>query len=107
MKSLVNDIVMPPIGKLIGGIDFASFKYIIQPAVEDEGVTEIAIRYGLFINNIITFMIVASAIFMIVRFYNKVKDKLIHEEEDAVLPKQKASNEETLLTEIRDLLKNK
>jgi large conductance mechanosensitive channel len=107
VKSLVNDIVMPPIGKLIGGIDFASFKYIIQPAVEDEGVTEIAIRYGLFINNIITFMIVASAIFMIVRFYNKVKDKLIHEEEDAVLPKQKASNEETLLTEIRDLLKNK
>ena len=67
VKSLVNDIIMPPVGKLIGGIDFASFKYVIQPAVEAEGTVEIAIRYGVFINTIITFLIVAFAIFLVVR----------------------------------------
>tara|TARA_B100000989_G_C19525354_1_gene466536 strand:- start:1950 stop:2399 length:450 start_codon:yes stop_codon:yes gene_type:complete len=105
VKSLVNDIIMPPVGKLIGGIDFASFKYVIQPAVEAEGTVEIAIRYGVFINTIITFIIVAFAIFLVVRFYNKIKDKFEEEKEMASADPPAPSKEEVLLTEIRDLLK--
>jgi large conductance mechanosensitive channel len=107
VKSLVNDIIMPPVGKLIGGVDFASFKYVIQPAVEAEGTSEIAIRYGMFINTIITFLIVAFAIFLVVKFYNKIKDTFETEEEKAPAPPAKLSKEEVLLTEIRDLLKKK
>ena len=107
VKSLVNDIIMPPVGKLIGGIDFASFKYVIQPAVEAEGTVEIAIRYGVFINTIITFLIVAFAIFLVVRFYNKLKDKFEAEKEVASAAPPAPSKEEVLLTEIRDLLKKK
>jgi large conductance mechanosensitive channel len=107
VKSLVNDIIMPPVGKLIGGVDFASFKYVIQPAVEAEGTVEIAIRYGVFINTIITFLIVAFAIFLVVRFYNKLKDKFEAEKEVASAAPPAPSKEEVLLTEIRDLLKKK
>ena len=107
VKSLVNDIIMPPVGKLIGGVDFASFKYVIQPAVEAEGTVEIAIRYGMFINTIITFLIVAFAIFLVVKFYNKIKDAFETEEEKAPAPPTKPSKEQVLLTEIRDLLKKK
>ena len=105
VKSLVNDIIMPPVGKLIGGVDFASFKYVIQPAVEAEGTVEIAIRYGMFVNTIITFLIVAFAIFLVVRFYNKIKDKFEAEKEKAPAAPPAPSTAEALLTEIRDLLK--
>ena len=107
VKSLVNDIIMPPVGKLIGGVDFASFKYVIQPAIEADGVAEIAIRYGMFINTIITFFIVAFAIFMVVKFYNRIKKRLAKEEAEAPAAPPKPSNEEVLLSEIRDLLKKK
>ena len=107
VKSLVNDIIMPPVGKLIGGVDFASFKYVIQPAIEADGVAEIAIRYGMFINTIITFFIVAFAIFMVVKFYNRIKERLAKEEAEAPAALPKPSNEEVLLSEIRDLLKKK
>ena len=107
VKALVNDIIMPPVGKLIGGVDFASFKYVIQPAVEAEGTTEIAIRYGMFVNTIITFLIVAFSIFLVVRFYNKIKDKFEAEEQEAPATPPAPPKEEVLLTEIRDLLKKK
>ena len=107
VKSLVNDIIMPPVGKLIGGVDFASFNYVIQPAVEAEGTTEIAIRYGMFVNTIITFLIVAFSIFLVVRFYNKIKDKFEAEEQEAPATPPAPPKEEVLLTEIRDLLKKK
>ena len=107
VKSLVNDIIMPPVGKLIGGVDFASFKYVIQPAVEAVGTTEIAIRYGMFVNTIITFLIVAFSIFLVVRFYNKIKDKFEAEEQEAPATPPAPPKEEVLLTEIRDLLKKK
>ena len=107
VKSLVNDIIMPPVGKLIGGVDFASFKYVIQTANEAEGVTEIAIRYGMFINTIITFLIVSFSIFLVVKLYNNIKEKLEAEEEKAPAAPPAPSKEEELLTEIRDLLKKK
>ncbi len=113
VKSLVNDIIMPPIGKLLGGVDFSQLKVVIQEpvkAVTDSAgkilvpeVKEIAINYGAFINTVITFIIVAFAIFIIVKGYNNMKKK---EEEKPASPPE-PSKEEKLLEEIRDLLKNK
>ena len=81
IKSLVNDIIMPPIGQFLGGVDFSDMKYIIQPESEgslneSDPVAEIAIYYGQFITTIITFVIVAFAIFMVVKLYNKMKEKM-------------------------------
>lgn len=110
VKSLVNDIIMPPIGKLLGGVDFSSLKYMIQQgqaavmdgdAVITPAVNEVAISYGVFINTIITFIIVAFAIFLVVKGYNNMKKK----EEAKPAPPPAPSKEEVLLTEIRDLLK--
>lgn len=111
VKSLVNDIIMPPVGKLIGGIDFASLKLVIQSAVAEsspdaaDGIPEVAIGYGLFINSILTFLIVAFAIFIVVKFYNKMKDAMEKKEVEAAATPPGPSKEEMLLTEIRDLLK--
>ena len=98
---------MPPIGKLLGGVDFAALKYVIQPALEADGTAEIAIRYGVFINNILTFLIVSFAIFMVVKFYNNLKEKLEKKEEEKPDTPAAPTKEEELLTEIRDLLKKK
>ncbi len=106
IKSLVNDIIMPPVGMAMGGVDFADLKVVMQDAVLDaEGAIatpEVAIMYGTFINTIITFIIVAFCIFMVVKAYNNMKRK----EEAAPAPAPPApSKEEVLLGEIRDLLK--
>ena len=107
VKSLVNDIIMPPIGLAMGGVDFAELKIVLQEAiVEAEGVAavpEVAITYGAFINTIITFLIVAFCIFLVVKSYNQMKKK----EEAAPAPAAPPapSKEEVLLGEIRDLLK--
>ena len=104
VKSLVNDILMPPIGKILGGEDFAALKLVIQEA-EGEAV-EVAINYGMFINSIITFLIVAFSIFMVVKAYNNMKDRMEKKEaEEAAAAPPEPSTEEKLLTEIRDLLK--
>lgn len=111
VKSLVNDIIMPPVGKIIGGVDFSELKYVIEPAIAEsaagagDGVAEVAISYGLFINSIITFLIVAFSIFMVVKAYNKMKEKIEKKEEEAPAAPPQPSKEEILLTEIRDLLK--
>lgn len=106
IKSLVNDIIMPPIGLAMGGVDFAKLKFVLQEGIaEAEGIAaveEVAITYGVFINAIITFIIVAFCIFMVVKAYNNMKRK----EEAAPPPAPPApSKEEVLLGEIRDLLK--
>ena len=101
VKSLVDDILMPPLGLLLGGVDFADLKYVIQPATVEGGeVAEVAINYGLFINNCISFLIVAFAMFMIIKAMNNLKKK----EEEAPAAPPEPSTEEKLLTEIRDLL---
>ncbi|MDC0579971.1 large-conductance mechanosensitive channel protein MscL [Bacteroidia bacterium] len=111
IKSLVDHIIMPPIGHLIGGVDFSELKYVIQPAMDGsadgsvEAINEVAINYGLFVNAIITFIIVAFAIFMVVKGYNKMKDRMKKEEVATPETPPKPSTEEVLLTEIRDLLK--
>ncbi len=107
VKSLVNDIIMPPIGKMLGGVDFSDLKYVIQEAsMEGETeIAEVAITYGNFINTIITFLIVAFCIFMVVKGYNKMKERMEKKEEEAPKAPPAPSKEEVLLTEIRDLLK--
>ena len=105
VKSMVDDLLMPIVGNLIGGIDFKEMKYVISEAVMDaEGIetaAEVSINYGMFINNVITFIIVAFAVFMIVKGYNKMKKK----EEEAPAPAPGPTKDQELLTEIRDLLK--
>lgn len=110
IKSLVNDIIMPPIGQFLGGVDFSDMKYIIQPESEgslneSDSVAEIAIYYGQFINTIITFIIVAFAIFMVVKLYNKMKEKMEKKVAEEPSTPPVPTKEEILLTEIRDLLK--
>ena len=113
IKSLVNDIIMPPIGNLLGGVDFAELKYVIEPAVAEsivgagDGISQVAISYGQFINSIITFLIVAFAIFMVVKAYNRMKEKMEKKQELTTIIPKAPSKEEALLTEIRDLLKKK
>ena len=111
IKSLVNDIIMPPIGKLMGGVDFSSLKVVVQEAVPEvkdaagavttEAVAEVAIMYGNFINQILTFIIVAFCVFLVIKGYNSMKKK----EEEAPAAPPEPSKEEILLTEIRDALK--
>jgi large conductance mechanosensitive channel len=103
VKSLVNDVIMPPIGILLGGVNFSSLKIILQEANGDTA--EVVIQYGLFINTIITFLIVSFTIFLVVKGYNKSKDRLTKQKEEAVASIPTLSKEEQLLTEIRDLLK--
>tara|TARA_R110002111_G_scaffold65866_1_gene107690 strand:+ start:229 stop:660 length:432 start_codon:yes stop_codon:yes gene_type:complete len=111
VKSLVNDIIMPPIGKILGGVDFDRLKYVIQEKVPEtvegagDGVAEIAITYGVFINTIITFLIVSFSVFVVIRTYNKMKSKMEKKKEEAPSDPPAPSKEEALLTEIRDLLK--
>ena len=100
IKSLVDDIIMPPIGLLIGGVDFAALKWTIKEAAE--GVEAVTINYGAFINAILAFLIVAWALFIVVKGMNAAKARFEKEKEEeaaAAPPKQ-----EVLLGEIRDLL---
>jgi len=97
VTSLVDQVIMPPIGMIIGGVDFSSYKWVLQPAGAD-GKGEVALQYGAFFNTIIQFAIVALAIFLVV----KVMNRMIKKEEAAPAP---PPAEVVLLTEIRDLLK--
>ncbi|MEO9886096.1 MAG: large-conductance mechanosensitive channel protein MscL [Balneola sp.] len=105
VKSFVNDIIMPPVGYLIAGVDFTELTITVSEKILADGTVEaITINYGTFINTIITFFIVAIAIFGVVKAYNNFMKK----EEEKPAPKPvEPSKEEVLLSEIRDLLKNK
>ena len=102
VNSLVKDIIMPIIGMLFGGIDFTGLKYVITPAEGD--VAEAAIYYGNFIQNIVNFLLVAFAIFVVIKAMNSFHKK--KEEEAAPPPPPPADPDDVvLLREIRDLLK--
>jgi len=109
IKSLVSDVIMPPIGMLMGGVDFSELSLKLQDAkaavmdgekVLTPAIDAVSIGYGSFINNVISFLIVAFAVFMLIKGMNKLKEK---EEEAPKAPEPSA--EEKLLGEIRDLLK--
>ncbi|MDX1370045.1 large-conductance mechanosensitive channel protein MscL [Pseudomonas sp.] len=99
VSSFVGDVVMPPIGLLIGGVDFTDLAIILKAAEGD--LPAVILSYGKFIQTLLDFLIVAFAIFMAVKVINRLK------REEAVAPTlpPAPSPEETLLTEIRDLLK--
>lgn len=112
ITSFVNDVLMPPIGLILGNRDFSNMRVVLkhaQDAVTDgdqiltPAIAEVSIRYGAFVNTILDFLIVAFSIFMVVKAYNRLKKK--EEAKPAAPPAP--SKEEVLLTEIRDILKEK
>jgi large conductance mechanosensitive channel len=101
VSSLVNDVIMPPIGLAMGGVDFSDIAIRLGT---DEAGEPVAMGIGLFINNVISFLIVAFAVFMLVKSFNKLKRQ--EEAAPAAPPAPpEPSAEERLLAEIRDLLK--
>ncbi len=101
VSSLVSDVIMPPIGLLLGGVDFSALMLTLKEAAADADA--VTINIGIFINTVIDFIIIAFAIFMVIKGLNKMKKK--EEEKPAAPPKP--SNEEVLLTEIRDVLRSR
>jgi large conductance mechanosensitive channel len=99
ITSLVNDLIMPPIGLLLGGVNFSELSYVLKEAVGEN--PAVSINYGNFIQVSLDFLIVAIAIFMVVKALNKLKRK----EQVAPTVPPIPTKEEILLTEIRDLLK--
>jgi large conductance mechanosensitive channel len=103
VTSLVADIIMPVIGLITGGVDFSKMAYVLKPAemgADGKEIPAVAIYYGKFINFIITFIIVAFAMFMLVKAMNSMKRK----QEAAPVPPPETPPQEKLLAEIRDLL---
>ncbi len=104
VTSLVEQVVMPPIGLLLGQVDFADLKLVLKPADLVAKTDEVAILYGAFVNTVIQFLIVAAAVFLMVKLVNKLR------REEAQAPEAAPAAPtptEALLTEIRDSLKAK
>ena len=98
VSSLVANIIMPPLGLLIGGVDFKQFTWVLKAASSDT--PAVVMEYGIFLQNIFDFIIVAFAIFMAIKLMNK-----LYKKEEVAEAAAEPSAEETLLSEIRDLLK--
>ncbi len=112
VQSLVNDVIMPPIGLALGNVDFSNLFVVLKEGVppgpyaalaDAQTAGAVTINYGLFINTVISFVIVAFAVFILVKNINRLK----REQEEAPPAPPEPSNEEKLLTEIRDILKNR
>ena len=101
VSSLVNDVIMPVIGLIVGGIDFTGLKIVLNPAVGDTA--EVAILYGAFIQTIVDFLLIALSIFFVVKLLSKLKKKEEAKPAQAPAPPKDI----LLLTEIRDILKAK
>lgn len=102
ISSMVDNIIMPPIGMALGGVDFSNLKYVIQQATID-GQAEIAIGYGMFIQKVVDFVIIGFCAFLVVKAYSMTKKK----EEEAPAEPAEPPADEKLLSEIRDILKAK
>lgn len=98
VSSFVANIVMPPLGLLIGGVDFADLAVVLKPA--QAGLPAVTLGYGIFIQSVVDFLIIASAIFAAIKVMNNLKRK----EEAAPASPPNLSKQEALLTEIRNLL---
>ncbi len=106
VSSFVNDVIMPPIGILLGGMDFKELKILIKsPSVDAAGkdLPAVFLNYGMFLQTVVDFLIIAFAIFLMVKAINSFKRK----QEEAPAAPPEPSVQEKLLTEIRDILKNK
>ena len=106
VNSLVNDVIMPMLGVVTGGVNFADLKYVITPSTEE--VAEVAVKYGQFIQNIIDFLLIAIVVFVMVKMINKMRDAAKKKEEEK--PAEPVAPPPTpedilLLREIRDSLK--
>jgi large conductance mechanosensitive channel len=99
ISSFVSDVLMPPIGLLLGGMDFSKLALTLKEG--SEGVAPVTLNYGMFINATVDFLIIAFAIFMVIKAMNSMKKK----EEAAPAPPPAPTKQEVLLGEIRDLLK--
>ena len=98
VKSLIANVVMPPIGMAMGKVDFSNLKYVLLP--ESDGVKEVAINYGVFINDVVGFVVLGFIVFMLVKMISNLQKK--EEAKPAPIP-----GNEILLAEIRDILKKK
>ncbi len=116
VTSLVNDIIMPPIGVLMGGADFKDLSVVLQEGVEATetapAVAEVVWKYGAFIQQVVDFLIIALSVFVMIKLINKLsnlrkKEEAAPAQEPAPAPEPEPSKEEVLLAEIRDLLKEK
>lgn len=96
VSSMVDDLLMPIIGKVLGGVDFSSAKIILGTKMEGDKVVEIALKYGSFIQHAIDFVLLAFVVFLLVKVYNRTR---------AAAPPPPPSSTDVLLTEIRDALK--
>ena len=112
VTSLVSDLIMPPIGLLLGKVDFKQLKLVIQGGKEavmsgtqvlSPAVAEVSLNYGAFVQNIIDFVLIGFCIFIVLKAYQKVSKK----PDEVPAPPPEPSNEEKLLSEIRDILKTK
>jgi large conductance mechanosensitive channel len=110
VQSLVNDVIMPPIGLMLGNVDFTNLFFVLKEGTppgpyaalaDAKTAGAVSINYGAFINTVISFVIVAFAVFLLVKNINRLK------RETPPPPPAEPPNEEKLLTEIRDILKNK
>ena len=101
VSSLVADVIMPPIGVIVGGVNFTNLAITLKAAVGDSAA--VTIGYGKFIQSVFDFLIIAFAIFMMIKVMNSLKKK----EEEAPAQPPEPSKEEVLLTEIRDALRQK
>ena len=106
VNSLVNDVIMPMLGVITGGVNFADLKYVITPGTEE--VAEVAVKYGQFSQNIIDFLLIAIVVFVMVKMINKMRDAAKKKEEEK--PAEPVAPPPTpedilLLREIRDSLK--
>jgi large conductance mechanosensitive channel len=99
VSSVVNDVIMPPLGMLLKGVDFKDLAYTLQEA--SEGVDAVTIKYGMFIQNIVDFLIVAFVVFLLIKGINNLNKK----KEEAPAAPAPPPADVVLLTEIRDLLK--
>lgn len=114
--SLVNDMIMPAVGMLLGKVEFTELKFVLQEAVKGpdgaEVAAEVAIRYGAFIQTVVDFLIVAAAVFVMIKVISilsnirKKQEEKVEEVVEVVEEEPKPTTED-LLTEIRDLLKEK
>jgi len=112
VNSIVTDIIMPPIGYLIGNKSFTDLGWILQDAQMKDGkevAPAVVLKYGAFIQTVFEFFIIAFSIFIVIRIMNRMTSLRKKQEEAEIIaaPEPEPTREEVLLTEIRDLLKNK